>query len=287
MAAGLPKLSIIERKLATTMEKIIAQQDFYHLFQPVKHLADQSVLGYEALIRCDAVGSPDVLFKAAAEQHRLFELDTLSIYSAIATFFADEARKQSSEILFLNVFPSSLANETFPQFVEKALGEFLKLAPRIVFEINETISQADRWDDARFIGNLCWLRQSGFQIAFDDVGEGATTLRHIVEISPDFIKLDRYFGRNLTASEQKRKLLKMFAEYCKDEALLILEGIEETEDLLLAQHLGVTLGQGFLLSKPRRLADLSPDGRPFNYRSRESEAFGRKKELFEKSDVVP
>ena len=270
----------------TTMEKTIVQQEFYHLFQPVKRLADRTVLGYEALIRCDAVGSPDVLFKAAAEQQRLFELDTLSIYSAIAAFFADPIRRDSEEVLFLNVFPSSLAEETFPQFVEKALRDFRKFARRIVFEINETVSQAASWDDEHFIRNVKWLRDADFRIAFDDVGEGAVTIRKIVELAPDYIKLDRFFGRDLAANAKKRKLLKLFAEYCRDEAMLILEGIEEAEDLLQAQQLSVTLGQGYLLSRPKRLADLA-NGRPFNPPSRESEAIGREKELFEKSDVIP
>ncbi|WP_080835495.1 EAL domain-containing protein [Cohnella massiliensis] len=246
----------------TTMENLITQQDFYHLFQPVLHLADRSVLGYEALIRCDAVRSPDLLFKAAAEQNKLFELDTLSVYSAIAAFFADKKRKESGEYLFLNVFPSSLADGTFPHFIEKALRDYLVLADRIVFEINETVTEAESWDDANFIGNLRWLRESGFLVAFDDVGEGATTLRKIIEIAPDMIKLDRFFGRDLQVDAEKRKMLKLFAEYCKDNTLLILEGIEETEDLMQAQQLGVALGQGFLLSKPKRLADLYSTGVP-------------------------
>ncbi|REK68621.1 MAG: hypothetical protein C6P35_01015 [Cohnella sp.] len=239
-----------------TMEKIIAQQDVYHVFQPVMRLADRSVLGYEALIRSNAVSTPDLLFKAAAEQNRLFELDVLSITSAIAAYFASPKRRESGEYLFLNVFPSSLANEAFPRFVEKTLREHKACARRIVFEINESKSQADSWDDARFVRNLQWLRELDCLVAFDDVGEGAITLRKIVEISPDFIKLDRFFGQNLFASEKKQKMLKFFADYCKDEAMLILEGIEELDDLLKAQHLGVTLGQGFLLSRPRHLAEL-------------------------------
>jgi len=246
----------------TAMEKIISQLDFYHLFQPVKHLADQSVLGYEALIRCDAVGSPDMLFKAAEERDELFEVDTLSIYSAVATFLGDRGRRETDELLFLNVFPSSLADENFIRFVDTALTDYGKFARRIVLEINETASQADYWDNARFIGNIRWLRDSGYRIAFDDVGEGAATLRKIIEISPDFIKLDRYFGRDLAANAPKRKLLKLFADYCENDTMLILEGIEEAEDLEAAQHSGVRLGQGYLLSEPRRLTDLISTGVP-------------------------
>ena len=210
----------------------------------------------------------------------------MSISSAIAAFFADENRRESNEVLFLNVFPSSLTEETFPRFIENALRDCQQLSRRIVFEINETVSEADKWYDKRFNDNIEWLRKSDFLIAFDDVGEGAATIRKIIEISPDFIKLDRFFGRKLAACPRKQKLLKLFTEYCKDEAMLILEGIEEAEDLLQAQELSVTLGQGYLLSRPKRLADLA-DGRPFNQMSRESETLGRKKELFEKSNAVP
>ncbi|THF83232.1 EAL domain-containing protein [Cohnella fermenti] len=248
------------------MDRMIAQRNFYHAFQPVMHLDNQAVFGYEALIRSETVASPDLLFKMAKEQNKLFELDLLSISRAMAVFFTNRRIRDSSEVLFLNVFPSSLADESFRQTVEEELRDYRQMAHRIIFEINEEMSQADAWNDERFIGNIRFLRRIGFRVAFDDVGDGATTFRNIIEIAPDFIKLDRYFGQKLSSSEQKQKVLRLFAEYCNNETGLILEGIEEAEDLAQARHLGVRLGQGFLLSEPRRLSDLIPqEDVPYHY----------------------
>jgi len=243
--------------ITPTIETLIAKQDFFHHFQPICHLHNRKPLGYEALIRSKSIPRVDLLFAAAVKEDVLYKLDTMSVYNAIAAFFAEAAPLTSGAYLFVNIFPSTLAVDSFSGFIDKLAGRYRTCAPHIVFEINETLSDMLDWNHPQFIRNVARLRQHGFLIAFDDIGEGAATLKRMVEIAPDFMKMDRFFGKDLSDNDKKRKIVKFFVDYCTEDSKLILEGIEEAEDLAQALGLGVTLGQGYLLARPGPLPDVA------------------------------
>ena len=58
---------------------------FHHVFQPIVHLASQTLHGYEALLRAEQFPSPVEFFHYARKHHLLFELDMESIDQALDT----------------------------------------------------------------------------------------------------------------------------------------------------------------------------------------------------------
>lgn len=225
------------------------------MFQPVFSLNSRQPLGYEALLRSHSIRQPDRLLQLAASQQRLCELDILSIYNAISLFFNSAKFRDSTELLFINIFPSTLAEDAFARICAKIARKFKDDVWRMVFEINESMAETVEWNRDKFSQNMALLRKIGFQIAFDDVGEGATTLKRIVEFTPDFIKIDRFFGKQLISNQKKQHIVKFFVDYCSDGTKCILEGLEDPDDVQLAIRLGVRLGQGYGLAKPGPLPD--------------------------------
>lgn len=223
----------------------------YHQYQPVCNLPGQRILGHEALIRSKGKIEPNQLFQQAQDEGCLLELDLYSIHRAVSNYF--EMKLDDTLLLFVNIFPSTLADSQFPIFIDQLVLTYGKRCSRIVFEINETILQSSIWNQRDFLRHICYLRECGFLFALDDVGEGTTTLKRMVEITPHFIKMDKFFSSGLSHSFRKQKALKLFIEYCRGESLLILEGIEEPEDMSTAISLGVQIGQGYYLGKPASL----------------------------------
>lgn len=89
------------------------------------------------------------------------------------------------------------------------------------------------------------------RLAVDDVGAGFASLRHILRLSPDFIKLDRTLIDGIDHDRSRQALaggLITFAE--KIGAAIIAEGIETPAQLAMLLSLGVELGQGFHLGRP-------------------------------------
>ncbi len=89
------------------------------------------------------------------------------------------------------------------------------------------------------------------KVAVDDAGAGFASLRHILELSPDYIKLDISIIQQAQANPRVRKALpKLVALIQSLQAEVIIEGIENEIQLNIAADSGANLLQGYLLGKP-------------------------------------
>lgn len=223
------------------LEEIVQKKKFHHVFQPLYDLNNWKIFGYEALLRCKYFQNPENLFHLAMEKNRLYDLDSSSIYHALKSVNAKNL------LLFVNIYPSTMTHPSFPDFLEK-LKRIRCSNRNLVFEINE----AEKIMDMESLRKAThFLKDKGYAIALDDFGKGESSLRTLIKLEPDFVKLDKYFSVDLSVSTKKQEMIKMLLDFCKDKHMkLVLEGIEEPPDLAMAKALGVHLGQGFVLGKP-------------------------------------
>ncbi len=93
----------------------------------------------------------------------------------------------------------------------------------------------------------------GIRIALDDVGIGHCNHRAILDVRPDFLKIDRYFVQNCPIDRGRRAMLRSITLLAADfDATVIAEGIERDDELATVRSMGITYGQGFLLGRPSR-----------------------------------
>lgn len=227
-------------------------EDFVkHAYQPIYYLSDFTILGYEAFMRPnDYKDNIEMLFLEAKKQNYLYELDTISIKHAIFTFFKKEFRREK---LFVNVFPSTLINPSFIPFLEVVMKKVNQPFNRIVLEINEA-EEIPNFSQLREIVYI--LKAKGILFAIDDFGNGLISIKNVIELEPDIVKLDQYFSNNLFTSEKKQRMIRSLVSYFKDDVILILEGIEQPEELSMARVLGISIGQGYLMGKPRYIENI-------------------------------
>jgi EAL domain-containing protein (putative c-di-GMP-specific phosphodiesterase class I) len=138
---------------------------------------------------------------------------------------------------------------------------------QVVLEITEH-EVVDDYD--RLATSLQRLRDTGAKIAVDDVGAGIASLRHIVRIAPDTIKLDISLTQHLRHDPVRRALARALVQFAQDTGtLLVAEGIESEADLVMWRRLGADGGQGYLLARPGPLPiQLSPSPRITSRRRR-------------------
>lgn len=216
-----------------------------HWFQPIYQLNNSNIMGYEALMR-DASQphtSPVDIFKEADKIGLRNTLDRISIKSA-TELFADE-----SNLLFLNVFPSTLLEENFLSWWD----ENISYSKPVVLELLEN-EPINNWEALKEITKN--LQARGIRIAADDMGGGYSFFQQWIELTPEYIKLDRYFARNLSISSQKQKTVMSLIDLFSDTTKIIIEGIETKEDLCAAELLGILYAQGFLFGKPSPKEDI-------------------------------
>jgi EAL domain-containing protein (putative c-di-GMP-specific phosphodiesterase class I)/FixJ family two-component response regulator len=218
---------------------------FGMVFQPICTL-DGILVGSEALSRFRGPPrrSPDRWFAEAEEVGLRTELELAAVRAAIGHL--DTIPPES--YLSVNASPATVESDEFHRLVRDAGGT------RIVVEVTEHAQIANY---ARMTAAVAALRQEGVRLAIDDAGAGFASLRHILRLDPDFIKLDRTLIQGMASDRSKQALaagLISFAE--KIGATIIAEGIETRAELRALRALGVPYGQGFYLARPVRAARL-------------------------------
>ena len=150
--------------------------------------------------------------------------------------------------------------------MEEALGP--DSLEGLVIEITEHDAVSDY---ARLAARLADYRGRGAKVAIDDAGAGHASMRHVTQLSPDYIKIDRSLIHDIHLDYAKRALVRSMVTLEKDlGAAVVAEGIESTEELRTLRELGVPLGQGYPAGAPPPGADRGaleqraarPRGRP-------------------------
>ncbi len=241
----------METNTKMTIKEIITNNLFTNVFQPIYRLSNKEIVGYESLLRCQFVKSPELLFAYANKQGCIYNLDIASITNSVKDFAVYYKTINPYDLfLSVNVYPSTIAIPFFPQVLEQIVKNVSLSNQQIILEINES-ERINNLDE--ILKNICVLKEKGFLIALDDLGKGEHSLQLLIEIDPHVIKLDRYFAKNLAKNSKKQKVLSYIVHFFREDIKIILEGIETEEDMQCAKDLGIPYGQGYYLAKPQPL----------------------------------
>ncbi|MCM2535999.1 EAL domain-containing protein [Neobacillus pocheonensis] len=94
-------------------------------------------------------------------------------------------------------------------------------------------------------------RRQGFRIAVDDAGTGYNSLKTLIYLKPEFIKIDKALIRNIEQNPSQQHLVELLLEFAlQSETVVIAEGIETLAELRFLKNLGVHMGQGYAIGKP-------------------------------------
>jgi EAL domain-containing protein (putative c-di-GMP-specific phosphodiesterase class I) len=122
---------------------------------------------------------------------------------------------------------------------------------RTVIELTEHAQVSDY--DALHAG-LLQLRAHGLRLAIDDAGAGYASLRHILNLNPDIIKVDISLTALVDSDRGSRAMMSALVSFASEMGqVVIAEGIERAETLTALQVIGVHYGQGYLLGRPQPL----------------------------------
>jgi len=236
------------KKRMMELKKIIDNEEIYSLFQPIVKLPEYKIIGYEALSRGPGRGEferPDKLFKIAYESNLVIELERLCRKKALAA----ACNMKPNRVLFLNIEPDSVNDPELRQIAASHLLIDSSLNPnRIVLEVTE---RAAITNFSAFRSALEYFRALGFKIAIDDGGAGYATLESMVELKPDFIKLDMSLIKNIDTDDVKQQLVKALISFGKETNVKMLaEGIETKAELKTLLEMDIRLGQGYVFAYP-------------------------------------
>lgn len=222
--------------------ELIEQRALDILFQPVVDLVTRRVISVEALSRFHDGTSPTDRFAEAERAGLTPELEMLAFDQALraANDLPDDVR------VAINLSPSVVLDPRLEPLLSN-------LRRSITIEITEHHVVED-YEALR----RCVDRHPRVHLAVDDAGSGYSTLTHVLEMTPDYIKLDRGWVSGIH-DDRARQVLVSGLKALADEidADIIAEGIEMAEEIAALENLGIRFGQGFVLGPPVHAIDIS------------------------------
>ena len=194
------------------------------------------------------LSNPEFLFRAALMVGKYFDLEMLGWNKAIKHWKIH----RKTEKLFLNCSPYLVENTRFDSgLIHQLAGEI----DNLVLEVTERSAVQDY---TLFFDKLKDSRKAGLKIAVDDVGSGYASLDSIVQLRPEFVKIDIVLIRDIDSDHLKRNIVEAIVNFCKkSQVLTIAEGIETPEEMKAVKDLGIDILQGYLLSKPSQEINLA------------------------------
>ena len=240
VTAGLVTPALLEGAAADARAKladILRGQAFAPVFQPIVSLADRTIIGFEALTRFTDGTAPQARFAEAAALHRGLDLETSTLTAALEA----ASGLPPGCWVSVNVSPALVLEG-------QALRRLVEGSPaQLVLELTEH----DRVDDyGELTAALDELRPLS-RLSVDDAGSGFASLRHVVMLEPDFVKLDQSWVAGIHDDPARQALVAGLSHFAgRTGSVLIAEGIETDPERGMLAELHVDLGQGFLFGKP-------------------------------------
>lgn len=233
--------------LRTRIREVIDREAFDIAFQPVRSLDNSVIVGFEALARFtdERPRTPDRWFNDAQEAELSFDLEIAVARKAMQSL----PLLPRGAYLAINVSPETAASSEIERLCTRHAGD------RIVLEITEHSSV----DDYVVLAERARaLREMGVHLAIDDAGAGFASLRHVLRLEPDLIKLDKSITHNIDKRLRHQSLAAALLTFARGtSASIVAEGIETEAELATLKALGVPYGQGFYLGRPGKLPQAS------------------------------
>lgn len=228
------------------LNELLEQEKVRYAFQPIVSTEDGSVFAYEALMRPQVKGlqSPADVMRLASSQSKMYQIERLTWRCALRDFSALAGDSQGGSRLFVNSVPNTHLTEEDSNWL---LEEYKELFPLVVMEMIESEQQ----DPESLSVKRHYREEHKIQIALDDFGTGYSTEGVLLEIKPEYVKIDISIISGIEADHDRQTLLANLVSFCKPRGIkIIAEGVETREEMAYLIRAGVDLLQGYYLGRP-------------------------------------
>lgn len=241
---GLKQVHDNNIRLMKKIKDALSQGDMKVYYQPIVD-ADEKIVKYESLIRM--IDGEKVLtpyhFLELAKKSQYYQGITRTVIKESFKKFRDK------EVSFsVNINADDIVNEKTADYIIDALAGYEKKS-NVVFEIVETESIKNFKAVQNFIDRV---KSMGAKIAIDDFGSGYSNFSYLLELRPDYLKIDGSLIRNINTDESAFTVVKTIVEFSKSLGIkTVAEFIHSKEVFDLVKSLGVDEFQGYYFSEPK------------------------------------
>ena len=225
------------------IKNAVKNYDFVPFYQAIVD-KNRNIIKYEALVRMKhnkEIISPYHFLDIARKTKYYKHITQTMIFQTFKEF------KNRDLSFSVNIEAEDIINEDTKTFIKNHLVGF-KDPQRVIFEIVETESIHNISDIKEFIG---FIKKQGAKIAIDDFGTGYSNFTHILDLEPDYIKIDGSLIKNIDTNTKSYAIVKTLVSFAHNLNIkVIAEYVHSTEVFDICKALGVDEFQGYLFDAP-------------------------------------
>jgi len=239
------------RRLSDHLPPALRGGEIIVLFQPQVAMANDAIVGAEALVRWRRPGKGEVgaerLF-AAAKRAELIAAVSDEIHDVALAGAAAWPSGLDELKLSINVTARDLARAGFAEALLGRAADHGFAASRLTIEVTEHDLIADL---AKAGTVLETLRARGCRVALDDFGTGYSSLAYLKELPVDILKLDARLTHDIDGSARGQAVVEGVIGIARALGLtVVVEGVETARQRDLLADAGADIYQGYLCAPP-------------------------------------
>lgn len=244
-------------ELENELRLALAENQFKIFLQPIYQTKDESIIGFEALVRWErpdyGIASPIDFLPTLSQLQLLPELDLWILEQSVERLKTWQNNIQRDIFISVNLSAESLQNDRYLQEAPGIIGRLGEKVHLLHLEITEN-SAMKSINAGKY--SLAQLRELGLKIAIDDFGTGYSSLNYLKSFPSDKIKFDRSFIAEMNEDQSSLSILRALVPLCQQLGKEVLaEGIEMESQLQMAKAIGFDQLQGYYFSKPLPIKD--------------------------------
>ena len=237
------------RFIEENMQAAITERQFQMYLQPKYSIAQNEIIGAEALVRWKhpkrGMVYPDQFIPVLEENGFIRQVDYYIWEEACRFIKRCEEENLTPCPISVNVSRAHLNDDECIWMLDDMIRRIGIPKHLLELEITETV------DDQQVSQKAFRLKEEGFKLLMDDFGSGYSSLNILLETPFDLIKLDRKFMENMMLSDKGKLILEQVVAMSNKLGLeLLAEGVETKEQVDVLRSIGCDQVQGYYYAKP-------------------------------------
>ncbi|MDE1220507.1 EAL domain-containing protein [Vibrio aestuarianus] len=253
----LTDVAISRVRLQSALYQGVELKQFSLVYQPQFNLHNQTLLGFEALIRWHhpqlGLVSPDEFIPMAEKSGAIQSIGEWVLRTACQQAKQWLDAEYPLDKLAVNVSAIQLKQSNFIEILTRILSESQLPAHKLEIEITEGFLIENK---QKAIHDLQQIAELGVSIALDDFGTGYSSLSYLKGLPLQKLKIDRSFINDIPNDKESNAIVSAILAMGNSLSLIVTaEGIEDEKQMSYLDQIGCHFGQGYYLGRPLSVED--------------------------------